>query len=117
MPKRKEPSTTRVAMRCYVATGADIPCQASVIRMGLNFRMSVRISIGSEVLETRAVENASGVCEVKGVGGGWLVGWQGPAGELSFVGGEVGHMSVCLMDGVETGRVCDVEVAFGPEGR
>ncbi|CAM9992524.1 unnamed protein product [Ectocarpus sp. 6 AP-2014] len=63
LPKRKEPSTTRVAMRCYVATGADLPCQASVIRMGLNFRMSVRISIGSEVLETRAVENASGVCE------------------------------------------------------
>eukprot|EP00752_Nemacystus_decipiens_P012046 g10680.t1 len=63
LPKKKEPSTTRYAMRCYVATGADVPVQPSVIRMGLNFRMSVRISIGAAVLETRAVENLNGVCE------------------------------------------------------
>ena len=69
LPKKKEPSTTRYAMRCYVAMGADVPFQPSVIRMGLNFRMSVRISIGSAVLETRAVENQNGVCEV-GRGGG-----------------------------------------------
>lgn len=67
LPKKKEPSTTRYAMRVYVATGADVPFQPSVIRMGLNFRMSVRISIGSAVLETRAVENQNGVCEVRGV--------------------------------------------------
>lgn len=70
MPKKKEPSTTRFAMRCYVATGADVPYQASVIRMGLNFRMSIRVSIGSAVLETRLVENSNGVCEVGGRGSG-----------------------------------------------
>ncbi|CAM9701229.1 unnamed protein product, partial [Scytosiphon promiscuus] len=63
LPKKKEPSTTRFAMRCYVASGADVPHQSSVIRMGLNFKMSVRISIGSAVLETRLVENPNGVCE------------------------------------------------------
>ncbi|CAM9578126.1 unnamed protein product, partial [Hapterophycus canaliculatus] len=63
LPKKKEPSTSRFAMRCYVSSGADVPYQASVIRMGLNFKMSVKISIGSAVLETRLVENANGVCE------------------------------------------------------
>lgn len=80
LPKKKEPQTTRYAMRCYVATGADVPHQASVIRMGLNFRMSVRISIGAAVLETRAVENQNGVCEVCKGGGAKSTGGDGGGG-------------------------------------
>lgn len=70
LPKKREPSTSRFAMRCYISSGADVPQTPSVIRMGKNFRMAVRVSIGSEVLETRVVENHNGVCEV-GEGGGW----------------------------------------------
>lgn len=70
LSKKREPSTSRFAMRCYVSTGADIPQSPSVIRMGQNFKMTVRISIGSEVLETRAVENLNGVCEVRENWGG-----------------------------------------------
>lgn len=68
LPRKKEPATARFALRCYVAGGADIPQAQSVIRMGSNFKMSVRVSIGSEVLETRTVENEGGVCEVGGRG-------------------------------------------------
>lgn len=47
--------------------------------------------------------------------GGWSVGWQGPE-RVEFCWGGIWDMWVCLMDGGEEGRVCDVEVAFGPEG-
>lgn len=64
LPRKKEPPTSSFAMRCYVSSGADIPQAASVIRMGLNFKNSIKISIGSHVLETSAVENENGTCEV-----------------------------------------------------
>lgn len=65
LARKREPATSRYAMRCYVASGSAMPEAPSVARLGKNLRMAVRISIGADALETRMVENNNGVCEVR----------------------------------------------------
>lgn len=64
LARKKEPDTSRYGMRCYVAAGSALPQSPSVVRMGKNYHMAVRISIGGEYLETQMVDNHGGVCEV-----------------------------------------------------